>query len=245
MERRVILRVPVDSVTRAQALDCVQKFLSDGAQHHIATPNPEMLVAAQASPELLCVLQLTSLNIPDGIGLLYAASFLGFSLPERVTGVDLMTDICTKLPEVRVFFLGAAPGIAERTAHILSLSRPSLIIAGTFAGSPSPKDEELILRKITHSQANALFVAYGSPAQELWIARNLSKIPNIRIAMGVGGAFDFLAKQQVRAPLFLQTFGLEWLWRLFHEPRRFLRIFHAVIEFPVRVFLEKSFGQHR
>lgn len=244
MERIVILGVPIDHVQYDDCLERIESFLGSGQQYHIATPNPEMLVAAQSSPVFMSVLRSTSLNIPDGVGLLYAARFLGSALPERVTGTDLLIGMCTKFAGMRVFLLGAGVHVAEQAAEELRRRAPDLVIVGTYAGSPSPLEEASIIERINAAAPDVLFVAYGAPAQELWISRNLAKMPSVRVAMGVGGAFDFLAGKRSRAPAFFQYLGLEWLWRLVQEPGRFSRIFCAVIEFPLRVLWSKFAREH-
>ena len=91
---------------------------------------------------------------------------------------------------------------------------------------------EKIIQEIAASNSDILFIAYSPPKQEKWIVENLGKMPLIKLAMGVGGAFDFIAGQIPRAPKILRIIGLEWLWRLIQEPRRVKRIFKAVVVFP-------------
>lgn len=232
--RLQILGVPVDAVTLQEAVQRMQEMIGSGAQHHVLTPNPEMLVAARSNPAFLSVLQFSSLNVPDGYGLILASRFLGSPLPERVSGVDLLTEFCRKI-DVPVFFLGAAPGVAERAAAVLKKNNPMLITAGTHAGSPRVEEEDEIVCRINASGARVLFVAYGAPAQDLWIAKNLQRMRSVRLAMGVGGSFDFLAEVRKRAPYFLRACGFEWLWRLLKEPKRIGRIFKAVVIFPFLV----------
>ncbi len=154
-------------------------------------------------------------------------------LPERVTGVDTMTDLCLALTkEHPVFLLGAAPGIADKAAAVLKAKNPGLNVAGTYAGSPADSDAPEILRKIAVSGAQILFVAYGAPKQDVWIDRHLKELPSVKIAMGVGGRFDFIAGAQVRAPTAFRSLGLEWLWRVVREPKRIGRILTAVVVFP-------------
>ncbi len=232
METRVsILGVPVDNVTRAGAADLIASMLTGAGQHHVATPNPEMIVEAARNPEFKALLNRTSLNMPDGTGLLWAARRQGTPLRERVTGTDVMMDVCARVGGP-VFLLGAMPGIAEYAAHALQTRNPALVIAGTFAGSPKPEHDDKIVTMINASGAPLLFVAYGAPKQELWIARNLSRMPGVRVAMGVGGAFDFLSGRRKRAPEFLRNSGLEWLFRLWQEPHRLGRIITATVTFP-------------
>jgi len=155
---------------------------------------------------------------------------------ERITGTDTLLHLCSSAsricPPERIFLLGAAPGIAEKAAEKLKKKNHLLKEIGTFSGSPKAEDEAEIIDKINAFQPTLLFVAFGAPAQELWIARNLPKLKTVKVAMGVGGAFDFISGKRKRAPRWMQKIGLEWLWRLVLEPRRFKRIWNAVIVFP-------------
>lgn len=237
--RRVsILGVPIDALSRAEAIGEIFRLIGSGSGHHVMTPNPEMLVEARRNPLFRAVLQRSSLNVPDGSGLLWAARRRGSLLPERVAGVDLLKDICAESSIPPVFLLGAAPGVAERAASRLRESNQSLKIVGTFSGTPSPEDEDQIVARINSSGAEILFVAYGAPKQDLWIDRNLPKMPAVRMAMGVGGSFDFLAGTKKRAPAWMHRVALEWLYRLIREPSRFKRIFTAVVVFPLLVLRE-------
>ena len=199
------------------------------------TPNSEMIVEAQKHPEFLHVVQSTSLNLPDSIGVKWMARLKGQYIPERVTGVDTVTKLCAELRDTRVFLLGAAEGVAESARDTLVRANPHLNIVGTYAGSPSEDDEEHIIDLINAANPQILFVAFGSPAQDLWIARNLQKMSSVNVAMGVGGTLDFLAVSQVRAPGVMQRLGLEWLWRLCKQPQRLPRIVRAVVVFPYLV----------
>ena len=256
MSRIEILGIPIDILTPEEAVREIASFFRKEGQFHVATPNPEMLVEAKRNPEFREVLRKTSLNLPDGIGLVWAGArapsprnAVGSTAPlERVTGIDTLQALCSSesriCPPERVFLLGAAPGIAESAAEELRKKNPALKVVGTFAGSPREEDDEETVRHInaailaprssnrSEGGATLLFVAYGAPAQDLWIARNLPKLRTVKVAMGVGGAFDFLAGLQKRAPAFLRRIGLEWLWRLIREPRRAKRIWRAVVVFP-------------
>lgn len=158
-------------------------------------------------------------------------------LPARVTGTDLMQKICAESAkhDLRIFLLGASEGTAEKAKEKLEKKYKDIKIVGTFAGSPKEKDETTIIEKINHHSPVILFVAYGAPAQEFWIKRNLKKLPSIKLAMGVGGAFDFIAGTKRRAPMLARKIGLEWLYRLIQEPKRIRRIYNATIKFPVTV----------
>jgi N-acetylglucosaminyldiphosphoundecaprenol N-acetyl-beta-D-mannosaminyltransferase len=135
----------------------------------------------------------------------------------------------------RLFLLGAAPGVAETAGQRLQELAPGLVIAGTYAGSPGPSEEYEIIERLRAAQADVLCVAYGAPAQELWIYRNLARLP-VAVAMGVGGAFDFITGRQQRAPVRMQKLGLEWLYRLYRQPWRWRRML-ALPHFALKVLL--------
>ncbi len=263
-EKIKILKVKFDSVTLSEATKKALDLGNDKKQHYIATPNPEILLEAAKNNKFKKILNKSSLNTPDGIGIIWAANFLHsirntnsfmikllkwlyslitlpFSkksiLKERVTGADLVLEICKSSvnTENKIFLLGAAKGIAKETAEILESKYPGMKIVGTYAGTPNPANEKEITQIINKARPNILFVAYGAPKQELWISRNLKNIPSVKLAAGIGGTFDFIAGKLKRAPKWMQKLGLEWLYRLFQQPSRIKRIFNASVVFPIKV----------
>lgn len=237
--RITLLGIPIDAVSMEQAVQRIGMLLQSSQQHLVCTPNPEMLVEASRSPKFTDLLRRSTLNTADGGGLLWAARRCGGALPERVTGTDMVSFLAA-LPDARIFLLGAAPGVAERAAEALKQRVSGADIVGTFSGSPGQRDASDILGRINESGATLLLVAFGAPTQELWIDQYLSQMPSVRVAIGVGGAFDFLAGKRKRAPLFLRRIGLEWFWRLMQEPSRLPRIFTATIRFPLLVLRYRS-----
>lgn len=177
-----------------------------------------------------------------------------FHLPEspvysRLSGSDLFIELCKLAAQrkYRLFFLGGQEGVARQTAIYLESRFPGLNIVGTYAGNANSSGDLLTLSAIGNQDIDLLFVAYGHPRQEKWIWRNLPKL-NVKLAMGVGGAFDFYSGDSPlikRAPAFLRSLGLEWLWRLVLEPRkRFPRIIKAVVHFPLLVCREILFRRN-
>jgi N-acetylglucosaminyldiphosphoundecaprenol N-acetyl-beta-D-mannosaminyltransferase len=197
------------------------------------TPNNEMVVMAQRDPNFMDIVQNSQLNLADSTGILLVSTLSGQRLPCRNTGVDTVQELCKTLgSDSPIFLLGAAPGVAQKTAEILQSRSPLLRVVGTDAGWSNDDDAPRILTKINEAKPHLLLVAFGAPKQDEWIAKYLPKLPSVRVAMGIGGTFDFIAGTQTRAPKFMRTFGLEWLYRLVREPKRFKRIFNAVIVFP-------------
>jgi len=163
-------------------------------------------------------------------------------IPDRVSGSDFfwkLIDTCNKKNK-RVFLLGALPGVADIVRDKLQTIYPKLQVAGTFAGSPDKLMEDEICYVISNSSADLLFVAYGAPSQEMWINRNLNKLKTVKLAIGVGGTFDFIAGKRKRAPLLIRRFGLEWLFRLFLTPSRYIRIYNATFKFVILVLRERE-----
>ena len=227
--RRIeVLGVPVDAVTYEEWLALIERWVLDRRQaraHHVCTVNPEFIMIARSDPNFYNVLTRADLCIPDGVGLLWAARYQGQPLPERVTGSDGVPRIAARAAREgwRLFFLGAAPGVADRAAEILMERYPGLKVVGTYSGSPAPYEEDELSEQINASGADILFVAFGAPVQDKWIARNLPRL-HVKMAMGVGGTFDFIAGIVPRAPQAMQRLGLEWLYRLYLQPWRIKRM---------------------
>ncbi len=224
-----ILGVRVDDVTQAEALAYAAHLLRQRGAHQIATVNPEFVMEARRNPAFRAVLEATDLNTPDGFGLLLAARWQGTPLRGRATGVALVQQLAALAAAqgYRIFLLGAAPSVAEQAAAVLRARYPSLQIAGCFAGSPHPRHEPFLRQIIAVARPDLLLVAYGHPAQDLWIARN-QPVLQIPLAMGVGGVFDYLSGRVPLAPRWMRQIGLEWLFRLLVQPRRWRRILVAV-----------------
>jgi N-acetylglucosaminyldiphosphoundecaprenol N-acetyl-beta-D-mannosaminyltransferase len=227
--RIAILGIPVDNVTEDDAMERIAAFLEAGGPHHVVTTNPEFVMEAQHNATFRNVLHHANLSVPDGFGLLLAARWLGTPLRGRATGVALSNRIAALAAErgYRLFLLGAAPGVAEESAAILTRRYPRLTIAGCYAGTPHPRHEPFLRQIIAAARPHILLVAYGHPAQDLWIARNQPYL-KIPLAMGVGGVFDYLSGRVPLAPAWVRRVGLEWLYRLLRQPRRWRRIGVAV-----------------
>ncbi len=219
-----ILGVPVHDVTTEETLALIDQFVREKTPHQICTVNTEFIMAARQDGEFMRILNHSALNLPDSIGVVWAARRLGHPLRERVAGSDLVALIADRAQTTgwRIFLLGAAEGVAEQAASILRDRYPKTNIAGTYAGSPQPEEEAGIAAQIWKSQADLLLVAYGAPRQDKWIDRNIERA-GVAVAIGIGGSLDFIAGTQKRAPRWMQSLGLEWLYRLIREPWRWRR----------------------
>lgn len=242
MARVTLLGIPIDPLTMQEALNQLKAFLQSERPHHVMTVNSEMLVESTKNPKFRKVMQQTSLNLPDSHGVVWAAIKTGQQISERVAGVDCVSRLCEELTDdTPVFLLGAGEGISEKAANVLKAKNPHLNIVGAFAGSPSKEAANDIVSRINSARPTFLLVAYGAPKQDLWIHEYLPGLPSVRVAMGVGGTFDFLAGNKKRAPQWMRALGAEWLWRLVLEPRRIGRIVNAVVVFPWLVIRNKQY----
>jgi N-acetylglucosaminyldiphosphoundecaprenol N-acetyl-beta-D-mannosaminyltransferase len=236
-----ILGVKVHNVTIEQALALAKRYMDEPGLHQIATVNPEFIMTAQNDDAFRRVLNGADLCLPDGIGLLIAGRWLGQPISERVAGSDFVYTLAAEASSHgwRIFLLGAAPGVADQAAEMFEANYPGLQIVGTYPGSPERNQNAALVDRINESEADILYVAYGAPAQDLWIARNAEAFDKLHIAIGVGGSLDFVTERAIRAPRWIQRIGLEWLYRLVREPWRWKRML-ALPRFTVRVLMSRS-----
>lgn len=240
-----ILGVKVSNINKKEAIEVARNFLFDGSQHIIATPNPEMAVLALKDAEFALVFDRADLCLPDGVGLMLAGKLFGTSLKERITGSDFVLDLAgvAEKEGKSIYLLGASEGVAKKAGEKLKEKYPNLKIAGTESGGEvfnlNESEKKNLLEKINSVAPDILFVALGQVKQEKWIVENISKVPSVKIATGIGGAFDFIAGNAKRAPKWMQKIGLEWLWRLILEPWRAKRIWNATAVFGWKCVLRK------
>jgi N-acetylglucosaminyldiphosphoundecaprenol N-acetyl-beta-D-mannosaminyltransferase len=212
-------------VTYDEAVEIVERFIATRGPHIVTTPNPEFVMAARRDPSFRALLARTDLNIPDGVGLLIAARLFGSRFREHVRGTDLVERLAARAAAHGHcwYLLGAAPGVAREAADRLAARHPGLRIVGAEPGSPHPADDPRVRELITKAgPVDLILVAYGAPAQERWLARNLGPL-DIPVGIGVGGVFNFLAGRAPRAPGWVRRLELEWLHRLLTQPWRWRR----------------------
>jgi len=222
-----ILGINISMLKKQKVLNKIEHYLNNGQQHYIVTPNPEIILAAKQDEELFYVLNKADLAIPDGVGLKFAALAMGRNI-ERVTGADLVKDLLrlAQKKNIKVAILNWSKGLSAREdiEKIIKLNYPKLQFI--------VKEIDRKIGGLIDFQANILFTTLGAPYQEKLIYHNLGKMPSVKIAIGVGGAFDFLTGKLKRAPKIIRYLGLEWLWRLFKQPWRWKRIYNAALVFP-------------
>lgn len=247
-----ILGVKIDSLTINEALEKARGFLKSKKNYLIFTPNPEMIVDAQHDSYFKEVLNSSNLSISDGFGV----TFISMGKVKRVTGVDFLLKLCelAQMENKSVYLLGSSSmDVLLKTKNNLLRQFPKLKIAGLNRGPkidfltvenkkiiiPDSDANDEAIHDIIMTAPDILFVAFGHNKQEKWIYENIKNLPTVKVAMGVGGAFDFISGSVGRAPCFLRKIGLEWLYRLFKQPWRIGRIFKATAVFVSLVIYKK------
>ncbi len=229
-----IFHIGIDNLSRADVLKQIDDWLSHSSFHRIATVNPEFLLLSEKNTAFRGALLSSDLRVADGFGLHLPFFLAGETLIERIPGADLLPEILDKANEKRLTVgLMLDPGGLskyEEIQAVLATSYPNLKVE-KFA-------PECLLGKIP-APYHVVFCNYGAPLQEIVLAGLKSSPGSIRLAIGVGGAFDFLTGKVPRAPKSFRTIGLEWLWRLLRQPKRWKRIWNAVVVFPVKVLCQK------
>jgi N-acetylglucosaminyldiphosphoundecaprenol N-acetyl-beta-D-mannosaminyltransferase len=222
ISRISILGVPVDAVDWPAALDAVAALIHrDGPPATVIAINPEKVMAANKDPRLLKQISEAGLLIPDGVGVVWASQFLGLGHMERVPGSEMMPAICALAAKqgFKVFLFGAKEETNARCVEILKQTYPGLQVAGRQNGYVDETAMPELISRINASGAQILFVALGSPRQELWMETNLPKL-NVKVCQGVGGTFDVIAGNVKRAPAVFRALNLEWFYRLVTNPSR-------------------------
>ena len=251
-----ILNVKIDNLFKQEILSKINFFLSEPCFHQIATVNAEFILEAQKNPTFKNVLNNCDLNVADTISIRYAFLRFGKILKTRLAGADLMMEILRIASEknLKIFLAANKDGLStwQETREAILKIYPNLEIEGEDFnchsrenGNPVTNFLVSTLDSLPTGQAGRihgndkyiLFCNFGAPYQELFI--NSVKCDKIRLAMGVGGSFEYLTGKVRRAPVFMRRIGLEWLWRLILQPRRWKRIWNAVVVFPIKVIFEK------
>lgn len=243
------LDVNISAFSKEEVLQKTRIFFAHEKQHMIFTPNPEMMVKAVSDEYFKQVVNSSDINVCDGMGLWLALKVKSRKLKventiERITGVDLMLDLCRQASELgkSIYLLGSGSGnVVTRAVEVLREAFPNLKIVGSDKGPGmmevngqleiDPAEQGRVLGHIQEAKPDLLFVAFGMGKQEKWIYENLAKLPSVKIAVGVGGAFDYISGKLPRAPRFMRALGLEWLFRLVRQPGRWKRILNATVKF--------------
>lgn len=235
-----ILGIKISSLSREEISNRWNLFLESDHPHLVTTPNPEIILAAREDEEYFYILNQADLAIADGFGLVLAGRLNGQKLT-RLTGSDITPELLNKAEKdrfpVAVLNWNAGLSTAAEIEAALKEHWPQL----NFVVLDIPREARLTeeeLKILERTAPKIVFCTLGAPWQEKLLWRSLPQLPTVRIALGIGGSFDFITKKAIRAPQFWRQLGLEWLWRLIKQPRRFKRIWRATVVFGLKVLKE-------
>jgi N-acetylglucosaminyldiphosphoundecaprenol N-acetyl-beta-D-mannosaminyltransferase len=220
-----LLGMRVDRVTMDEALALIERFIAEGTPHHIVTADASMVVTYTQDAEFARIVDRAELVTPDGAGILWATRRLGTPVRAKVSGVDLSARCCALSAQKgwRIFFFGAASGVAEAAAAQTRERFPGANIVGVRDGFFGPDEEPHVVEQIRAAKPDILLVALGIPKQEKFIHRNRESL-GVPVSIGVGGTLDVFSGTVKRAPIWMQNVGLEWLYRLAANPKKISKV---------------------
>lgn len=247
-QRINLFGVQIDPMTMDETVTTIFGWMGTKASDckFVITPNVDHIVQVQSNTGLQTAYKQAALVVTDGRPVVWAANFLGINIPETVPGSDLVPAVFnyaqTNKKPIKVFLLGAMPGVADRAKVLIEQQWPLVDIVGTlspdFGFDKKDKDSQEICEVVNASGADLLVLGLGAPKQELWITKYASHI-SVKAALCVGATIDFMAGEKPRAPMWMRRFGLEWLHRMLSEPKRLAkRYFVDAIVFPKIVYQE-------
>ncbi|MDP9001839.1 MAG: WecB/TagA/CpsF family glycosyltransferase [Myxococcota bacterium] len=217
--------VYIDALRFNEAIDAIAALVDRGEGGMVFTPNVDHVVLAEHDAGFRAAYRVADLSLADGVPVVWASWLLKTPLPEKVSGSDLIEPLMARAVERgwRVYFLGAADGVAARAKEILERDHPGLQIVGTSSPSIDLATDisahENVLAAVRAARPHLLFLALGAPKQELW-AHRIREIVRPSVILGIGASLDFIAGVTKRSPRWVSTAGFEWLYRLANEPRR-------------------------
>ena len=237
MQKETYFGVDVSPMGYDEILNDVEKRMQRNEKYTIIAVNPEKVMAAEKDEQLRELINNSTYGIPDGVGILLASKLKKGAITSRVTGVDMMDRLLQFAAEkgYRVFLYGAKEEVVKAAKENIEAKYPTIHISGYENGYV--QDAAAVVKKINDAKADLLFVAMGSPKQELWIREHMNEL-GVKVFQGVGGSFDVFAGNVKRAPMFFRKLGLEWFYRLVKEPKRFKRQL-ALPKFLMRVIRSK------
>lgn len=225
MNQVVLFGIPFSHVSLEELCAAIRTRVSSGKPGFIVTPNVDHVCRFHRDAAFRSIYANAFLVVPDGAPLMWSARILGRPLREKLSGSDLVPEVCAYAAEhnLSVFFLGGRPGAAEGTAARITATNPGLRVVGELAPPRGFEHSEAlnadVIQAVRDADADICFVALGSPKQEAWMDAHI-EASGAGVMIGVGAGLDFAAGLVMRAPKSIQHMGLEWLWRLALEPRR-------------------------
>lgn len=234
--------LPVDNCTMGQAIDCLLAVMNGGRSIRASFVNADCVNISCRNVEYRDAVAGADLVFADGSGMRMAGRKLGQPIADNVNGTDMFPLLCKAMAAAgkSVYLLGAREGIGDAVAQWIASNVPGLKVAGVQHGYFPPEQESRVISAIRSSGADLLLVAFGAPRQDVWIARHLSEL-GVKVAMGVGGLFDFYSGRIPRAPLWMRRLGIEWIYRFIQEPKRmWKRYLVGNFVFTYRVYRERA-----
>lgn len=247
-----ILGINLSELSRTEVLKKVKEFVNGDTQHYIVTPNPEIILASHQDEEFFYILNKADLSLADGFGLKIASFLYGANLP-RVTGADLTVEILkiSAQEKIKVMVLNWEKGLSqpEEIGTALNKKFPGLIF------SVINISRDIFLNQEAQTEINKfapiiLFNTLGFPYQEKLMYHNIKKLPSVKVALGIGGSFDFITEKIKRAPKLFRSLGMEWFWRLLNafnyqnSASRIKRIYNATFVFLYQIFKVRFINPH-
>lgn len=232
-KRAFILGVGVSAITLDQAVSTIEQWIERRTRNYVCITGAHGIIESRRDLKLRQIHNDAGMVTPDGMPLVFMARRLGFKPVSRVYGPDLMR----RLTEVsaqkgyRQFYYGGGPGLADQLAATLKARYPTLRVAGTMTPPFRPltsEEDEAVIARINAAAPDIVWVGLSTPKQEFWMASHIGRL-NVPVLVGVGAAFDFLAGTKSQAPVWMQRSGLEWVYRLAHEPRRLWKRYLRIV----------------
>ena len=226
-DRVNILGVGISPLTRAQALETIEGWIAQGERQYVCVSGIHGVMESQRDEQLRAIHNAAGMVTPDGMPLVWLSRMRGFKFVERVYGPDLLLDCCQRSVTAgyRHFFYGGGTGVPERLMERLQSRFPGLQIAGGYSPpfrTLSAEEDAEVVRRINAARPDVVWVGLSTPKQERWMSEHRDRL-TAPVFVGVGAAFDFHAGLKRQAPRWMQRSGLEWLFRLWTEPRRLWR----------------------
>lgn len=228
IQRIRLFDLDIDAVCMNYAIARILSWAEDDSSHcrFVVTPNVDHTVMLRDHEGLRQVYRDAHLVLADGFPIVLASKLVKKPLPERVAGSELVPDLFAAIPRgnsLRVFLLGAAPGVADRAANLIQQQWPRVEVVGTYSPprgfEEDPQEEQRILHRLASAHPQVIVVGLGAPKQELWVHKHHRRMPG-RVALCVGATIDFIAGEKAQAPVWMRRVGLEWFHRVATEPRR-------------------------
>lgn len=218
-----VLDVGFDNINMEEAVKKALALMDERRAEYVVTPNPEIVWLCRKDKDLKNAVEKAAMVLPDGIGVIYGARILGAPLKEKVPGADFAERLIEAISKTgkKAFLFGSKPGVAESAAEKLRAKYPGLNICGTADGYF--KEDEPVVEAINAAAPDLLLVCLGAPKQEKWMNKNAARL-NVGLMAGLGGTLDVFSGAAKRAPEVWRKLNLEWLYRLFKQPKRFGRM---------------------